>query len=97
MYWMRRRLCRGTARLFQALARLSHVPRTRSSQHNYREFGCELRGQSSSIITDLLAAFDRSCCTIGRTSESGGTSRGSRSGTALASTRPPRVLPEFPP
>src|SRR5215467_6403407 len=36
----------------------SLVPRTRSSHHNCRESGCELRVQSGTRIIDLLVSFD---------------------------------------
>src|ERR1041385_7423081 len=34
------------------------VPRTRSSHHNCRESGCELRVQSGTRIIELLVSFD---------------------------------------
>jgi hypothetical protein len=52
------------------------VLRTRSSHHNCRESGYELRVQSGTRIIELLVSFDSEVrigagCTIGRTSESG--------------------------
>ena len=52
------------------------VPRTRSSHHNCRESGCELRVQSGTRIIELLVPFDsevpkRACRKMMRTSESG--------------------------
>jgi hypothetical protein len=52
------------------------VPRTRSSHHNCRESGCELRVQSGTRIIELLVPFDpevrkRGCRRMMRTSESG--------------------------
>src|ERR1700756_3434653 len=56
--------------------RAALVPRTRSSHHNCRESGCELRVQSGTRIIELLVSFDSEvrigmCGKIGRTSESG--------------------------
>src|SRR5262249_52860364 len=52
------------------------VPRTRSSHHNCRESGCELRVQSGTRIITLLVSFDSevrfgACGKSRRTSESG--------------------------
>src|SRR6266566_3898195 len=52
------------------------VPRTRSSHHNRRESGCELRVQSGTRIIELLVSFDSEVRSgagrkLGRTPESG--------------------------
>src|SRR5262249_36816686 len=75
------------------------VPRTRSSHHNCRESGCELRVQSGTRIIELLVPFDsevrkRACRKMMRTSESGhwrGRSRRRHQSLNVGSMHPPQT------